>query len=161
MGKRKSVVLLCIFFLFICSAPPAMCSSSLLCASFPFLTASSPSSQETDPFYLRLLTQGERSLLAKKYREAAKELEIAAFGLHKETNLKAKALAYMSISYYYLRDMENCEKYMRQALDLIGAEKTADLEKEIDESLRNDFQKLLVHFKLAPEEEKEIPSKAQ
>ena len=142
MGKGKVILV-------------AIISSAILGASSFFFNPSSLFSQETDPFYRRLLTQGEKSLLAKNYREAVKELEIAAFGLHSETNLKAKALAYLGFCHYYLRDMENCEKYMRQVLELVGMDKIADLENEIDESLRNDFQKLLVHFKLTPEEEKE------
>ncbi|UCC41105.1 MAG: tetratricopeptide repeat protein [Candidatus Aminicenantes bacterium] len=135
------------------------CSSFLIIIT-SFLLRPSLFSQEADPFYLKLLTQGEKSLLAKNYREAAKELEIAAFGLHKEKNLRAKALVYLGLCHYYLRDMENCEKYMRQAFDLVGTEQIANLEKEIDESLRDDFRKLADRFKLMPlppEEKKEEP----
>jgi TolA-binding protein len=134
----------------------ALAAILILCA-LSLVMATSLFSQEVDPFYLKLLAQGEKSLLAKNYREAIKELEIAAFGLHKEEKLKAKALVYMSMSYYYLKDMENCEKYMRQAFDMVGREGIADLEKEIDESLRNDFLKLLVHFKLTSGALKEGP----
>lgn len=54
--------------------------------------------------------------------------------------------------------MENNENYIKQASDLVGSEEIANLEKEIDESARYDFQKLLTRFKLAPEEgEEESP----
>jgi len=146
MGKRKFINLISFISLI------AIASSAILLSSSLF-------SQEIDPFYLKLLTRGEKSFLAQNYKEAAKELEIAAFGLHREKKLKAKALVYLSMCYYYLKDMENCENYLRQVSELVGREEIANLEKEIDESVRFDFQKLLNHFKLAPEEEKEVPLK--
>jgi hypothetical protein len=49
--------------------------------------------------------------------------------------------------------------YLKQVSELVGKKETAKLEKEIDESIRFDFQKLSNHFKLAPEDEKEAPLK--
>ena len=46
--------------------------------------------QETDAFYKNLFKKGEKSFLAKKYKEAAKEFEIAVFGLYKEKELRGK-----------------------------------------------------------------------
>lgn len=111
-------------------------------------------SQDVDPFYLKRLREGEKSFLAQNYKEASKELEIAAFGLQREKKLKAKALIYLSMCHYYLKDMERSEKYMRQAVDLIGKDKITSVEKEIHESTREDFRKLLNQFKLKPPKKK-------
>ena len=157
MDKRKSFRFINICFLALISLIALTGSTTLL--------SSSLFSQQADPFYLRLLTQGEKSFLARNYTEAAKELGIAAFGLHREKKLKAKALVYLSMCHYYLKDIENSEKYLWQASDLVGREEIVNLEKEIDESARNDFQKLLVRFKLAPgeaeEESPKIPEKTE
>jgi len=152
MGKRKFINLISSF-------------SLIAIASSAFLLSSSLFSQEIDPFYQKLLIRGEKSFLAQNYKEAAKELEIAAFGLHMDKKLKAKALLYLSMCYYYLKDTENCENYLRQVSEQVGREEIENLEKEIDESVRFDFQKLLNHFKFAQEDEKEaspkIPGKAE
>ena len=78
--------------------------------------------QETDAFYKNLFEKGEKSFLAKNYKEAVKELEIAVFGLYKEKELRGKAYVYLSLSHYYLKDIKKCEKYIKEAFDLLGDE---------------------------------------
>ena len=46
--------------------------------------------QETDAFYKNLFKKGEKSFLAKKYKDAVKEFEIAVFGLYKEKELRVQ-----------------------------------------------------------------------
>ena len=102
--------------------------------------------QETDAFYENLFKKGEKSFLAKNYKEAVKELEIAVFGLHKEKELRGKAYVYLSLSHYYLKDRKKCEKYLREAFELLGDEGIKKL--ELDKPTRSDVEKLIKFFKL-------------
>lgn len=108
--------------------------------------------QETDAFYKNLFKKGEKSFLAKKYKEAVKELEIAVFGLYKEKELRGKAYVYLSLSHYYLKDRKKCEKYLRDAFDLLGDEGIKKL--ELDKFARSDLEKLIKFFKLRDPEKK-------
>ena len=102
--------------------------------------------QETDVFYKNLFKKGEKSFLAKKYKEAAKEFEIAVFGLYKEKELRGKAYVYLSLSHYYLKDIKKSEKYLREAFELLGDEGIKNI--ELDKSARSDLEKLIEYFKL-------------
>ncbi len=108
--------------------------------------------QETDAFYKNLFKKGEKSFLAKNYKEAVKELEIAVFGLYKEKELRGKAYVYLSLSHYYLKDRKKCEKYLREAFDLLGDEGIKKL--ELDKPERLDLEKLIKYFKLREAEKK-------
>jgi outer membrane protein assembly factor BamD (BamD/ComL family) len=108
--------------------------------------------QETDAFYKNLFKKGEKSFLAKKYKEAAKEFEIAVFGLYKEKELRGKAYVYISLSHYYLKDIKKSEKYLREAFELLGDEGIKNL--ELDKSARSDLEKLIKYFKLRDAEKK-------
>lgn len=108
--------------------------------------------QETDAFYKNLFEKGEKSFLAKNYKEAVKELEIAVFGLYKEKELRGKAYVYLSLSHYYLKDIKKCEKYLREAFDLLGDEGIKNL--ELDKPARSDLEKLIEYFKLREAEKK-------
>jgi tetratricopeptide (TPR) repeat protein len=109
--------------------------------------------QETDAFYKNLFKKGEKSFLAKKYKEAAKELEIAVFGLYKEKELRGKAYVYLSLSHYYLKDYKKCEKYLREAFDLLGDDGIKNL--ELDKPARADLEKLIKYYKLREEKKPE------
>ena len=102
--------------------------------------------QETDAFYKNLFKKGEKSFLAKEYKEAVKEFEIAVFGLYKEKELRGKAYVYISLSHYYLKDLKKSEKYLREAFELLGDEGIKNL--ELDKSARSDLEKLIKYFKL-------------
>jgi len=108
--------------------------------------------QETDAFYKNLFEKGEKSFLAKNYKEAVKELEIAVFGLYKEKELRGKAYVYLSLSHYYLKDVKKCEKYLREAFELLGDEGIKKL--ELDKPARSDLEKLIKYFKLRDAEKK-------
>ena len=102
--------------------------------------------QEPDPFYLDLFKNGEEAFLAKDYSEAAKKLEIAAFGLHRQKELMEKAYAYLAISHYHLNDMVKSEKYVKDTRDLLGDEGFDGL--EIDESAWPDMEMLVSRFNM-------------
>ena len=108
--------------------------------------------QETDAFYTNLFKKGEKSFLAKNYKEAVKELEIAVFGLYKEKELRGKAYVYLSLSHYYLKDIKKCEKYLREAFELLGDEGIKNF--ELDKPARSDLEKLIKYFKLRDAEKK-------
>jgi hypothetical protein len=108
--------------------------------------------QETDAFYKNLFKKGEKSFLAKNYKEAVKELEVAVFGLYKEKELRGKACVYLSLSHYYLKDIKKCEKYLREAFELLGDEEIKKL--ELDKPARSDLEKLIKYFNLRDAEKR-------
>lgn len=126
-----------------------------------------PGGQDIDPFYLKLLEGGEKAYLDKNYDEAVQQLEIAAFGLYKNKELRAKAFVYMSLSYYQLKNAANGEEYLKNALALIGKDGLAGL--QIPDSAKLDLEKIVRTFKLeisllqsAPEKKPEQePAKKQ
>jgi TonB family protein len=109
---------------------------------------SSQQSQQIDPFYRTLFEKAQKSFLAKNYTEAAKDLEIASFGLTADKNLKAKAYIYLGLCRYYLKDTASSEKYLREAADLVGEQGFENL--QIYESALPDLEKLLTFFNLKP-----------
>jgi protein TonB len=108
------------------------------------LAFTSSASQQTDPFYLRLLEKAQKSFLARNYADAARDLEIAAFGLSQDIILQAKAYVYLSLSHYYLNDIKKSESFLRQGVDLLGDRSLAIL--AIPESALPDVEKLLTFF---------------
>lgn len=103
-------------------------------------------SQETDPFYINLLNKGEKSFLARSYKEAIKELEIAAFGLLEKNTLRAKAYVYISLAYYHLKDLNKSKKYLKDAEELVGERGLRELKTE--ESIGIEVGNLLNSFQL-------------
>lgn len=101
--------------------------------------------QEAHPFYLDLLRKGEKSFLARNYEDAVRELEIAIFGPLGNTKLRAKAYIYLSISHYYLENIEKSEKYLKDAENLIENKEFTNL--EIAKPVLSEFQELVNYFK--------------
>lgn len=102
--------------------------------------------QQTDLFYYKLLGEGERSFLARNYSEAVKELEIAAFGLHREKKLLGKAYVYLALCHYYLNDTEKSKEYLNKVVNIVSRDEVEKL--EIARSVWSDLEKLLDIFKL-------------
>jgi len=112
-----------------------------------------PSPQEIDPFYLGLLQKGESSYLSGKYDNAIRQLKTSLFGLHPDKTLQAKALIYLSLSSYYMKETSQSREYLEQALDLLGGESFSGV--DINERIRGELSGLAAHFKLGeytPEE---------
>lgn len=112
--------------------------------------------QETDPFYLNLLNQGEKSFSVGNYKQAVKELEIAAFGLLEENLLRAKAYIYLGLSYYNLRDLGKSKEYLIKAKECLGQADPHQL--NLNETLIVEFNNLLNSFQAA-KRQKIIPEK--
>jgi TonB family protein len=124
------------------------CFSPLFLALCVFFAPSAGafSAQEIDPFYLQLFERAQKSFLAKNYEQAASDFEIAAFGLLGTKTLRAKAYVYISLSRFYLKDMGQSEKYLREAADLTGDDGIDSL--DIDKSARPDLDKLMAFFNI-------------
>lgn len=120
---------------------------------------SAQQSEQIDPFYLRLLEKAQKSFIAKNYMDAARDFEIASFGLTGDKTLKAKAYVYLSLSRFYLKDMKSSEKYLREAADLMGDQGFESL--HIYESALPDLEKLLTLFKIRPAEQEASPQPHQ
>lgn len=104
------------------------------------------SAQQTDPFYYKLLREGEKSFLARNYSEAVKELEIAAFGLHREKKLLGKVYVYLALCHYYLENVEKSKEYLTKVANIVSSDEVKSL--DITSSAWSDFEKLLDIFKL-------------
>jgi TonB family protein len=94
-----------------------------------------------DPFYPALLEKAQKAFLAKKYEDAARDFEIAAFGLSGNRILKARALVYLGLARYYLKDISSSERRLREAAELMGTEGFGPL--DVIESAKADLAKLM------------------
>ena len=120
-----------------------------------FIATSLLPAQQTDPFYKNLLENAQKSFLARNYEEAARDLEIAAFGLLEDKTLRAKAYVYLSLCKYYLKDIGSSEKSLREAAALMSEEGFEKL--EIYESAWPDVEKLMTFFNIARAQVQPIP----
>jgi hypothetical protein len=84
------------------------------------LDMSARQTQQIDPFYKNLMAKAEKAFLFKNYAEAARDFEIATFGLNQDTTLQAKASFYIGLCHFYLKDVKKSESFVRQGADLLG-----------------------------------------
>ncbi len=124
-------------------------------AGFVLLGSFSFSSQQMDPFYLNIFEKAQKSFLARNYPEAARDFEIAAFGLMGNKSLQAKAKVYLGLCRYHLNDLEGSEKCLREAADAMGERGFASL--EIYESAWPDLNRLISFFNLTGSKNESIP----
>jgi TonB family protein len=108
------------------------------------LVFTSYASAQADPFYLRLLEKAQKSFLARNYGDAARDLEIAAFGLNQDAALQAKAYFFLGLSHFYLRDSEKSANFLRQGAELLGDKDLAAL--GMPDSVLRDLETLLPFF---------------
>lgn len=132
---------------------------SFALAFFAWLTAISLPAQQTDPFYLSLIEKAQKSFLARNYSDAARDFEIAAFGLAGNKTLQAKAYVYLSLCRYYLKDMQASERSLREAAALMGEGGFAAL--EIYESAWPDLDKLTAFFNLSLSPDEALPKEVE
>jgi tetratricopeptide (TPR) repeat protein len=86
--------------------------------------------QSADPFYLKLLSDGERSFHAQNFQEAARSLKVAIFGLGTEKTLQGKALGYLCLSYFNLKDDAKAKDCLLRVIDLVGLSNLSGLAME-------------------------------
>lgn len=102
--------------------------------------------QKIDPFYVGLLQKGEHSYLSGNYSKAISQLKTSLFGLYSDKTLQAKALIYLSLANYYMKETTQSRDSLTQALDLMGADGFATI--ELDDRARQEITGLLARFKL-------------
>ena len=132
----------------------SVCICATVIFALLFTTGVTLFGQEADPFYLNLLEKAEKSLLEGNFSKAIEELEIAAFGLTTERRLEAKAYVYMSLSYFYLKDLERSKNYLKEAQKLVEAKDFQNL--NLHESVRTDLESLVNSFKAEIAKEQEV-----
>jgi len=132
---------------------------SIPLAGILLLSAISLQARQTDPFYLSILEKAQKSFLAKNYGEAARDFDIAAFGLAGNKTLQAKAYVYLSLCRYYLKDMQASERSLRQAAALMGEGGFSAL--EIYESAWPDLDKLTAFYNLALTQNDALPKEVE
>jgi tetratricopeptide (TPR) repeat protein len=96
----------------------------LLCAA---AASAQTASVQTDPFYLKLLSQGESLYHAQKFEDAAKTLDVACFGLSQDAARLGTALGYMSLSYFNLKNDTRAREILVRLIDLVGLNNLATL----------------------------------
>ena len=133
--------------------------SSLPLAGILLLFAISLSAQQIDPFYMDLLGKAQKSFIARNYTEAARQFEIAAFGLSGNKTLQAKAYVYLGLCRYYLKDMQASERSLREAEAIMGEKGFVSL--EIYESAWPDLDKLVTFFGLARTQNEALPEEVE
>ncbi len=131
----------------------------LLLSWLAFSAAFSISAQQIDPFYKNLLENAQKSFLARNYEDAARDFEVAAFGLLDNKVLRAKAYIYLSLCKYYIKDINASEKRLREAAALMGQEGFAKL--EIYESAWPDLEKLIAFFNILQTETAPTPKEVE
>ena len=97
--------------------------------------------QETDPFYIRSLQTGKKHFSEQNFRDAVKHLEIAAFGLSREKNLRAEAYIYLSLAHLRLDSMDAVERTLRTLLGFMPVEELDSL--SLDDTVEQDLIRLL------------------
>jgi len=115
-------------------------------------------SQEIDPFYQRILNEGEAQFKAKNYREAVKALKVAVFGIEGPDNILGKAHVYLGLSYFYLDQEKQSEEHLKKALDLIGTQGISEI--DLSPKAKDHLSQLLQHFgmeNLEPEKKRVSP----
>lgn len=114
-------------------------------ASPAFVSAQTASGQP-DPFYLKLLNDGERYYRGQKFEEAAKALDIACFGLSQDQPQLGKALGYLSLSYFNLKDDMRARESLVKLIDLVGLNNLSGL--ALEEQDRLHLVELAAFYKL-------------
>ncbi|UCE40549.1 MAG: tetratricopeptide repeat protein [Candidatus Aminicenantes bacterium] len=121
-----------------------ICLFMFIC--FVFSGSNPIHSQEIDSFYLNLLQRGENSFLAGNYGDAIHQLKTSLFGLYPDKKLRAKALMYLSLCHYYIKETAQSKEYMSQAVGLLEEDGLGGL--SLTERIRGEVSGLVAHFDL-------------
>jgi len=133
------------------------CVIFIIVASLVFTHFVSPAlfCQETDPFFIRVLKQGEDLYSSGKYKDALIKLEIAGFGLSREKNLQIKSDILSSLCHFHLKAYEDSEKIFRKALEMHGEQALSEL--NLSQTASKDLNNLIKRLKIKPGDNSEEP----
>ncbi len=109
-------------------------------------SAEAPIPQHVSSFYLQLFESGQKAFHEKRYRDAAKDLEIAVFGLANDRILFGKAQLYLAICFNYLAMRSKIEPALMQAARLLGPEEVKIF--GLDENVLALLRKLAEDFRV-------------
>lgn len=108
-------------------SPKLIFLSFIVSACFLIFCPASLTGQEVDPFYVSIFERAEKEFQAQNYKDAARQFEIAAFGLGGDPQLKTKSYIYLSLCHHHLGSLSEREKYINQAAELMDAEEFQNL----------------------------------
>jgi len=127
---------------------PFLFAAALMAALFP-LAADLRAAQAIDPFYLRMFEAGEAAFVAGDHDKAAKDLEVAVFGLSTDRVRSAKACVYLALSHSVMKNAEKSSQFLRRAAGLIGKAGPASI--GLAGGALNSYERLLEALPAAPE----------
>lgn len=99
---------------------------------------------KTDPFYLKLLKEGEEAFLNGDYRGCIQNLKIASFGLLENKEFSSKIYIYLALAYYYLNDRENSEIYLEKFLNYNPGQEINSF--NIPPAVKKNLMNLISHY---------------
>ncbi len=114
--------------------------------AFPQTAPTQAAQPRIDPFYLKLLQEGEQYYAAQRYADAVKALDVATFGLVEEPKLMAKALGYLSLSHFNLKNDLKAKDSIVRLVDLVGLPGIDSL--SLNEQDRSYLSQIAAYYKL-------------
>jgi tetratricopeptide (TPR) repeat protein len=114
--------------------------------ALPLAAAARTPQVQVDPFYLKLLQDGEQYYRAQRFGEAAKALDVATFGLAQDPKLLGKTLGYLSLAYFNLKDDAKAKESLVRLIDLVGLSGMDSL--GLDEQDRTYLSQIAAFYKL-------------
>ncbi len=99
-----------------------------------------------DPFYLKLLQDGEQYYAAQRYADAVKALDVATFGLAEDPKLLGKALGFLCLSSFNLKNDGKARDSLVRLVDLVGLSGIESL--SLNELDRTYLSQIAAYYKL-------------
>jgi tetratricopeptide (TPR) repeat protein len=131
-SSRRSIFLLALF-------------SSILVLGSADLGAQT-ASRPADPFYLNLLNEGQKYFYAQDYESAARSLKVAVFGLVTDKALQGKALGYLCLSHFNLKEDAEAKECLLQVIGLVGLANLSSL--AMEDADREHLSRVAAFYKL-------------
>ena len=115
-------------------------------ADLPRTASAQTAPPRIDPFYLKLLQDGEQYYAAQRYADAVKALDVATFGLAEDPKLLGKALGYLSLSSFNLKNDAKARDSLVRLIDLVGLSGIESL--SLNEQDRAYLSQIAAYYKL-------------
>ncbi|MBD3413191.1 MAG: tetratricopeptide repeat protein [Candidatus Aminicenantes bacterium] len=111
--------------------------------------------QQMDPFYQRLINEGETQFQEGRYAKAVQTLKVAVFGIEGHPDILGKAHVYLGLSYYYLNQESNSENHLRKAVQLLGTDGLSTI--PLEPGIRSDLSKIFSYLGILQEQSQSKP----
>jgi len=96
------------------------------------------SNAKGDDFYTRLFKSGKKMYFSGNYKESAKDLKIASFGLQDNPEILKELYLYYALSNFKLKRGDKVVEISDKLLDLYGVKRAEDI--EMPEIIKNDLE---------------------